>query len=318
MYLCFDMGGTQVKAGIIDSTGNIIVKVSEPTKKREGMGGVVRQFYEMRHALLEKAGVSKGSIKGVGVGIPGLVDMDKGVVVKAVNLGWENAPIRGKLEEYMECPTLIINDANAAALGEMWKGAGSSCKDIICITLGTGIGAGIIIGGKIYNGVLGMAGEIGHMKVRTEGGRRCNCGKSGCLETESSGRAIAYNGEKAAREGEAAVLAEILKNQGWLTSKDISDAASRGDICAINIFGRAAYYLGLALANIYVVLAPQRIIIGGGVAAAGDVLFKPLIKWFNCFTFGNIGGEKIIYRAELGNDAGIIGLAKLLETRFKE
>jgi len=200
----------------------------------------------------------------------------------------------------------------------MWQGAGQGKKDLLCLTLGTGIGAGIIIAGKLHDGLQGLAGEIGHFQVKPYQGRNCNCGKIGCLETEISGSALAFYGEEAVQQGKSPELAGIMKAQKKLTSKDIVKAAVRGDKTASEIIDKAAYSLGLALANIFLVIAPQQIIIGGGVAKAGEVLFKPLINWFNHFSLPYIQGEKLIVPARLGNDAGIVGLAQLVQAQLKK
>ncbi|MBZ4687452.1 MAG: glcK [Clostridiales bacterium] len=317
MYLSFDLGGTNIKAGIIDKMGNIIIKQSLPTAENKDVDEILQQFIEISKTLLAKAKLNQQEIQGVGVGLPGFIEADKGLVIKAPNLGWENIHIKQNLEGLLPYPVFLSNDANAAALGEMWKGAGQGCKDLLCLTLGTGVGGGVIIGGQIYNGRYGLAGEIGHFQVNPHEGRKCNCAKIGCLETESSASALIFYGECAVKKGEKTVLAEIMKKKKKLTGRDVTETALHGDKVALEIITNAAYYLGFALANIYTVVAPQKIIIGGGLAGAGDILFKPIIKWFNNFSFENIKGEEIIFPAKLGNDAGIVGLAKLIEQGVK-
>lgn len=312
MYLCFDVGGTTIKAGIVDGEGKILVQAEEPTPVAGGREAVLRQLVPLSEKMLEKRGLEKERIIGVGVGIPGFVE-DGDFIAKAPNLGWENVYIKYTLEEFLGLPVFVLNDANAAALGEMWLGAGRDCLNLLCLTLGTGIGAGVIIGGEIFTGDKGLAGEIGHLQVRITGGRQCNCGKTGCLETESSGSALVYYGEEAVNQKRSTELAVIQERKGKLSPKDIVKAAQGGDPVAREIIDQAASYLGLALANIYLVIAPQKIIIGGGVAQAGDTLFKPLIRWFNRFALEGVRGEGVIVPAKLGNDAGIIGLAYLVK-----
>jgi glucokinase len=312
VYLCFDLGGTNIKAGIIDEVGNIHIKKNIPTKVEGNLEGVLQQFKEIAEGLMDEIDVNPEKIRGIGLGIPGFVEMEEGFITEAVNLGWHDVPITKKMAEYIHYPSFVINDANGAALGEMWRGAGQNYKDLLCITLGTGIGGGVIINGRIHNGTGGYAGEIGHIHVKNDG-RQCNCGKTGCLETEASANAIAYYGEKAALGGESALLTAIKEKAGSVTSKDVVDAARQGDAAALRILNNAAYYLGRTLANIYMVIAPKRIVIGGGLAAAGDILFDLIKKWFNEFSFEDLRGEDIIFPAELGNDAGIIGLAKLAD-----
>ncbi|WP_027415922.1 ROK family glucokinase [Aneurinibacillus terranovensis] len=316
MYLCYDLGGTNIKAGLIDKSGHIHNKKNIPTQVEGNLEGVLQQFKDIADRMLEENSISKEHILGAGLGVPGFVDMEKGVVTTAVNLGWHDVPITKRLAEYLPYPAFVINDANAAALGEMWKGAGQNYRDLMCITLGTGIGGGVIINGTVHNGTNGYAGEVGHIRVKDHG-RRCNCGKTGCLETEASASALAFYGEKAVRDGVATMLADKMKDAGTITSKDVVEAAAFGDAAAQEIVNQAAYYLGFALANMYMVIAPGRIVIGGGLAAAGDILFKPVIKWFNEFSLTEIKGEEIIYPAQLGNDAGMIGLARLVDLNLK-
>lgn len=313
-YLCFDVGGTNIKAGILDASGRILAKAQEPTLVTGGREVVLRQLPPLGRRLLEKSGLERDRIIGAGVGIPGFVE-GRDFIAKAPNLGWENVYIKDTLEELLGLPVLVLNDANAAALGEMWQGAGRGYTNLLCLTLGTGIGAGVIIDGKIHSGTKGLAGEVGHWQVRLTGGRPCNCGKTGCLETESSGSALAYYGEQAVLQNKQTVLAEWMAGNGGLSAREVVRAAVEGDPVAGEIIDKAAYYLGLSLANIYLVLAPQKIIIGGGVARAGELLFKPVIKWFNRFALKGVKGEEIIVPARLGNDAGLVGLAYLVHCR---
>lgn len=314
MYLCFDVGGTTIKAGIVDANGRILAQVKEPTLVAGGRETVLRQLVPLSEKLLEKSDLSKDRIIGVGVGIPGFVE-DRDFIAKAPNLGWENVYIKDDLEELLGLPVFVLNDANAAALGEMWQGAGRDCRNLLCLTLGTGIGAGVIIDGQLHTGLKGLAGEIGHLQVRLSGGRQCNCGKTGCLETESSGSALVYYGEEAVLRNRQTELAVIQGRKGGLSPKDIVEATRKGDPVAGEIIDQAASYLGVVLANIFLVLAPQRIIIGGGVAQAGDTLFKPVIRWFNRFALPGVRGEEVIIPAKLGNDAGITGLAYLVKQK---
>jgi glucokinase len=313
MYLSFDLGGTNIKAGLIDEMGNIINKCSLPTAKSKAVEDIAGQFAQLSITILNKTKIHKKNIKGIGIGIPGNVDPEKGFVFKAPNLGWLNINIKESLERTFDLPVFITNDANAAALGEMWKGAAKGLDNLICVTLGTGVGAGVIVDGRVHNGYYGAAGEIGHFKVRVESTRKCNCGQFGCLETESSASALVYYGIKAVDDGEKTSLTEIIKDKGELTAEDIFRAAHNGDEVAIKTLDNAAYYLGFALANIYTVIAPQRIIIGGGLANAGEMLFNPVRKWFDKFVYIDIIGREIISAAGLGNDAGIVGLAKLVK-----
>jgi glucokinase len=317
LYLCFDVGGTSIKAGLIDDLGNILGKMSVATRVQEGADNVVAQLAEIRNELCRNLGILPSSVRAAGIGVPGFIEIETGIVTRAVNLGWYNVPVTEKAAQVLGIPVAVINDANAAALGEMWQGAGKGEDNVICLTLGTGIGAGVIVDGKAVIGKNGLAGEIGHFCVRIENGRRCACGKTGCLETESSASAIGYYGTVEAEKGNSPLLAVKLKEVGKITSRDVTEAARQGDEAARNVIEQAAFYLGFALANIFTVNAPSRFIIGGGAAAAGDLLFKPTISSFTRFSFAGIKGEDIIVPAILGNDAGIIGLAKLADMKLK-
>ncbi|WP_276912663.1 ROK family glucokinase [Aneurinibacillus aneurinilyticus] len=311
VYLCFDVGGTNIKAGLVDASGTILAKQSVVTQTDEQANSVLKQFLELQNVLCRESGITLEHIRAASIGVAGFVEMETGTITRAVNLGWHDVPVAEKVSSMLGMPVFVINDANAAALGEMWQGAGKGLDDLLCLTIGTGVGGGVIANGRIVNGAYGLAGEIGHFRVKIKDGRLCNCGKTGCLETEASASAIAYYGERAARQYPRGRLAQRLKQAGTLTSKDVAEAAQKGDKAACEVIEHAAYYLGYALASIFTVTAPIRIVIGGGVAAAGSLLFTPLIHWFREFALPDIKDKNIIAPAVLGNDAGIIGLAKL-------
>lgn len=241
-------------------------------------------------------------------GIAGFLDLSQGLVVRAVNLDWTDVPIRAILEEKTGKPVKIDNDANVAALGEWWSGAGKGMKNTVCYTLGTGVGGGIIIDGKIVHGYSGMAGELGHMSVVPDlEAIRCNCGQIGCLETVSSATGITRMGKDAVERGDKTELAFLNE----ITAKDVFEAAKLGDEVANRIVNRAAYYLGKSMALVAVVVNPQRFIVGGGVSKAGDILFKPIRENFAKLTpeYAHTGVD--IVPAQLGNDAGVVGAAGL-------
>ncbi|GED12175.1 hypothetical protein AM501_18465 [Aneurinibacillus migulanus] len=313
MYLCFDVGGTNIKAGLVDTSGMILAKQSVLTQSDEQADLVLQQFLELQNVLCRKSGIAPEQIRAASVGVAGFVEMETGKVIRAVNLGWHDVPVAERVSTMLGVPVFVINDANGAALGEMWQGAGKGADDLLCLTIGTGVGGGVIANGRIINGTYGLAGEIGHFRVKIKDGRPCNCGKTGCLETEASASAIAYYGERAARQYPKSRLAQRLTQAGTITSKDVAEAAQESDKAACEIMEHAAYYLGYALASIFTVTAPMRIVIGGGAAAAGASLFTPLIHWFHEFALPDIKDKNIIVPAVLGNDAGIIGLAKLAE-----
>jgi glucokinase len=313
VYLCFDVGGTNIKSGLVDANGTVLAKRKVATRTGGEAEQTFRQFQELREALCNEAKIAPGEIRAASIGIPGFVEMETGRVTRAVNLGWRDVPVAEKASAMLNVPVFVINDANAAALGEMWRGAGKGVNNLLCITIGTGVGGGVITNGRIVNGTHGLAGEIGHFRVKIEGGRPCNCGRTGCLETEASASALAYYGEQAAKAHPKSLLAEQLAREGKVTGKVVAEAARKGDEAARSVLANAAYYLGYALAGAYTVTAPARIVIGGGGAAAGSLLLEPTVRWFHEFTLVDIQKTEIIVPAVLGNDAGIVGLAKLAE-----
>lgn len=314
MYICFDVGGTNIKAGLVDESG--IVRVKRSVVTQSDPERVFQQFRELREVLCAESGISPVKIRAAGVGVPGLVEMERGWVIRAVNLGWRNVSVAKRASAVLEVPVFVINDAKAAALGEMWQGAGRGMDNLLCLTIGTGIGGGVIANGQIINGMHGLAGEIGHFRVKIDGGRMCNCGRTGCLETEASATAIAYYGAQAAEQYPKSLLAKRMDETGKVSSRDVAEAAQNGDGAARNVLENAAFYLGYALASIYTVTAPSQIVIGGGGSAAGVALFEPMIRYFYEYMLPDVKEKHIIVPAALGNDAGIVGLAKLADMNF--
>jgi glucokinase len=251
------------------------------------------------------------------MGAPGPVDLASGLIYETVNLGWKNYPLRDHLEMETGLQAVIDNDANIAAIGEMWKGAGDGAKDLICVTLGTGVGGGLISNGEVVHGVNGAGGEIGHITVVPEGGAPCNCGKTGCIETIASATGIVRVAkEKLASSNQESILQQFIENDKELTSKDVFDAADQGDVIAEEIIDYITFHLGLTLANVSNGLNPEKIVIGGGVSKAGDRLLKKVEHYFKRFAFPRVGDAATITVATLGNDAGVIGGAWLAKTKL--
>ena len=303
-----DIGGTTIKLAFLTEQGEIITKWEIPTNKADAGKGIFADIKKAVTDKLEELEIPYESLKSVGVGAPGPVDQEKGLLGGAVNIGWgDNFPLRDLVEEALGVPAVIENDANVAALGEMWKGAGSGAKNLICVTLGTGVGGGVIVGGDIIHGANGAAGEIGHITSVPQGGYMCNCGKSGCLETVASATGIVRSAKDnlAVYEGDS-VLKEKLYANGDLSAKDIFDAAKAGDDLAKETVAELADHLGIALADIVGIFNPERIVIGGGVSKAGDFLISELEQAFTRYVFKPSASTNIVL-AQLGNDAGIVG-----------
>lgn len=311
-----DLGGTTTKLAFINYYGEIIHKWEIPTDNSEEGKNITINIAKAIDHKLEELDLSKDKIIGIGMGAPGPVNLATGVVYNTVNLGWkDNYPLKDLLEVETSLPVIIDNDANCAALGEMWKGAGNGAKDLVCVTLGTGVGGGVIANGDIVQGVSGAAGEIGHITSVPFGGAQCNCGKTGCLETIASATGIVRQALENVQSGGEGVLSDLYKENGFITAKDVFDSSRNGDEASLLVVNETAMHLGLALANIANTLNPEKIVLGGGVSKAGDVLLKPVIENFVKFAFPGVKESTVIDIATLGNDAGVIGAAWLAKNK---
>lgn len=313
-----DLGGTTTKLAFISMYGEILHKWEILTDVSNEGKNITVNIAKAIDAKLEELGHSKSEIIGIGMGAPGPVDLATGVIFEAVNLGWrEPYPLKDLLEVETSLPAVIDNDANCAALGEMWKGAGNGAKDLVCVTLGTGVGGGVITNGDIVHGVSGAAGEIGHITSMAEGGAPCNCGKTGCLETIASATGIVRIATEALnKEVSTGELAAVYKGTGFVTAKDVFDSAKRNDQLALKVIDSVALHLGIALANIANTLNPEKIVLGGGVSKAGDVLLNPIKEQFLRNSFPRVAQSTEISIATLGNDAGVIGAAWLVKNKI--
>lgn len=310
-----DLGGTTTKLAFISLYGEILHKWEIPTDVSNEGKNITVNIAKAIDAKLEEIGHSKSEILGIGMGAPGPVDLATGVIFEAVNLGWrEPYPLKDLLEVETSLPAVVDNDANCAALGEMWKGAGNGAKDLVCVTLGTGVGGGVITNGNIVHGVSGAAGEIGHITSIAEGGAPCNCGKTGCLETIASATGIVRIAvELLTSHPSEGVLSAVFNETGIVTAKDVFDAAQRRDELALKAVNTVALHLGIALANIANTLNPEKIVLGGGVSKAGAVLLDPVKEQFLRHSFPRVAQSTEISIATLGNDAGVIGAAWLIK-----
>ncbi len=313
-----DLGGTTTKLAFINRNGEIVHKWEIPTDNSNEGQNITINIANAIDQKLTELNENKSKLAGVGMGAPGPVDYDTGVILNVVNLGWkDNFPLQASLESLTGLPAVIENDANCAALGEMWNGAGKGAKDLVCVTLGTGVGGGVIANGNIVQGINGAAGEIGHITSIPFGGALCNCGKSGCLETIASATGIVRLAvielSKAEAKGE---LADIFTSNGRVTAKDVFDCARNGDDLARKILDEVAFHLGFALANIANTLNPEKIVLGGGVSRAGDILVKAVKENFSLFAFSSVRDSTNLTLATLGNDAGVIGAAWLIKNKL--
>ncbi|MFJ7746173.1 ROK family glucokinase [Peribacillus sp. NPDC097295] len=317
MLLGVDLGGTTTKLALITTYGEMISKWEIPTDKSENGKFITLNIAKAVDAKLEELNEPKSKVLGIGMGAPGPVNFSNGSIYEAVNLGWKDYPLKDLLEVEISLPAVIENDANMAALGEMWKGAGEGAKDIVCVTLGTGVGGGIIHNGQIVHGTSGAAGEIGHMTVVTDGGVSCNCGKVGCLETVASATGIVRLASEALATGDnSSLLQQRIEAGDPLSSKLLFQCAKSGDPLSKTVVNRVGNYLGLALSHIGNVMNPEKIVIGGGVSHAGEILLEPVRQAFETYAFKRVRKSTKIHLATLGNDAGVIGAAWLIKNRL--
>ena len=304
-----DVGGTTVKIGIFRTSGDLLLKWEIVTNKKDGGRNILPDIADSIKSMLSNKGIGLEDIQGIGIGIPGAI-LNRSIVNRAVNLGWDVVPVKDQLEQLFDgkINVLVGNDANVAALGEMWQGGGKGYKDIVMVTLGTGVGGGIIINEQILDGTFGAAGEIGHMPVNPQETRVCGCGKKGHLEQYASATGIANTAK--------AVVASTkenteLKGMDSITAKDVFDAAKRGDKVALEIVDYTAEILGRGLAMVAAVVDPQAFVIGGGVSKAGPILTDAIQKYYRDYALHASEDTKFVL-ATLGNDAGIYGAVRMV------
>ncbi|SDN07802.1 ROK family glucokinase [Sediminibacillus halophilus] len=306
-----DIGGTTVKLAIIKETGDIVEKWEIETNLENSGSSIPEDIWSSVAQKLETIGLQSSDLIGIGAGAPGFVDTDSGTVAVAVNIGWKDFALADKLENLSGLPAVVDNDANIAALGENWLGAGNQAENLVAVTIGTGVGGGIIANGQVINGVNGTAGEIGHITVETDGAP-CNCGRNGCLETVASATGIARQAEQYINSAQETILKTVYKENGKVTAKDVFDSAAAGDKVSEAIIDRVTDVLGLAIANAATVVNPSKIVIGGGVSKAGEQLLIPLRKAFDKYALPRISEGVEFVTAKLGNDAGVIGAVYLI------
>lgn len=309
-----DLGGTSIKFAILTSEGEIQEKWSIKTNVLDEGSHIVEDMIESTLHRLNLLQLSSEDFIGIGMGSPGVVDREKGTVIGAYNLNWKTLqPVKDKIEKATGIPFYIDNDANVAALGERWMGAGENQPDVVFMTLGTGVGGGIVAEGKLLHGLAGAAGELGHITVDFDQPILCTCGKKGCLETVASATGIVNLTRRYADEyaGDAE-LKKLIDNGEDVNAKVVFDLAKEGDELALIVYRNFARYLGIACANIGSILNPSTIVIGGGVSAAGDFLLDGVRKVYEENSFPQVRTSTKLALATLGNDAGVIGAASLV------
>ena len=306
-----DLGGTNLRVGVVNHQGIIINSVKTPTLAHEGKNKVIDRIADLLEEILETSKISSKEIRGICIGAPGFLDIRRGLIRESPNLpGWKDVALKDEITKRTSLTSVFLqNDANVYTFGEWWKGAGNGYKSIVGITLGTGVGGGLILDKKIWSGEDGMAGEIGHMIVEPSG-LRCKCGRNGCLESYSSGTAIVRRTIMVLKRGEDSSLKERIKGDfNVITPKMVFEEAQGGDCLSLDMLTEAGRYLGIAISSLMNILDIKRFVIGGRVAGAGDIILQPAMQEVRKRAINVPEEEKLIVQATLGDDAGIIGAA---------
>jgi glucokinase len=308
-----DLGGTNTKIALISKETNILGRSTFLTKAYTLKEDLIKKLINEVNGLLRSNGYSINNLTGIGIGLAGLVDYSKGFIFDLTNIsGWRKVPLRSILESKLNVPVYLDNDANAICLGEYLYGAGKNSNNLVLVSLGTGIGAGIIINGRLYRGSSFSAGEIGHIIIN-ENGPKCGCGSFGCLEAYIGNSAITRAANEGFKKKRSKILNRIIKgNIKNLTPQHLSLAAKEGDPLSIGIWKDAGRYLGIGLSALVNLLNPDKIVICGGISKAGDFLLAPAIKSLKKFSMDVPGKIVKVLRSKLGDDAGVIGAASLV------
>lgn len=311
-YIGCDLGGTNLRAALVEvESGTVLHQMSIPTLARDGHNVVMNRMANLILELIQLTGMTKDEIRGIGIGVPGVLDLEKGETLLLPNLpgSWPHVPLRDTIIKLTGLPTALLNDVRSVTNGEWRFGAGRGVDTLAVFAIGTGIGGGLVINNQLHLGMGGTGGELGHITIDFNG-PRCGCGNYGCLEAFASGPAIATMGIKAVTQGSTTKIGDLCEyDLNLITPELIAQAARQGDEIAKEIYERAGFYLGMAAANICVAIGPRRIIIGGGVSQAGDLLLGPIRSTLRERVTSMPIEQVEIVLSELGNDAGVIGVA---------
>jgi len=306
-----DLGGTNLRGGLCDDEHVVRTHAAIDTEAERGFEHVLARMVTLVEALLQNAALTKADVRAIGIGAPGPLSHTEGIIFDAPNLpGWRNIPLRQRLAEAAGLPVVLENDANAAAYGEFVAGAGRAVRSLVLLTLGTGIGGGIVLDGQLWRGCDDSAGEMGHTIIVPEG-RPCPCGQAGCLERYASANAVAERLVEAVRAGEPSSLREEIEAGAGLDARDVLRAAERGDTLAARVWDQTCYYLALGCINLERLLSPELIVFSGGLINAGEHLLTPVRQYINKLRWHIPTQPPRIALAELSGDAGIIGAAAL-------
>lgn len=311
-YVGVDIGGTGIKVGIVTDGGEIIAKGAISTSVKDGYEVIVKEMAKLIEDTVSDAKITPDDVASIGIGCPGSIDDRKGEVIYSNNLEFKNVPLCAELKKYIDKPIYINNDANCAALGEFLALGDDTVEDFVAITLGTGVGGGVIINKKLYTGFNSVAGELGHMVIKVDG-EQCTCGRKGCWEAYASATALIREAEKAAEKNLGSLLTKrIAENGGKCNGKMVWDAKDEGDETAQSVIDTYVKYVAEGIINLVNIFQPSVVAIGGGASKQGDNLLLPVKKYMEGKTYGgSLVKSAEIVTAKLGNDAGIIGAAFL-------
>ena len=319
MILGVDLGGTKILTAVVDPMGKMLSRDHSITPAARGPEAVVQAILDSADRALSQAGIQSSDLRTIGVGAPGLSDPRTGVIFTSPNLpGWENVPLGDIVEEKFGKKVFLINDANAAAVGEFYFGAGRTARNFIYVTISTGIGGGIIIDGRIYAGANGTAGEIGHMTIDPEG-PPCGCGNTGCWEQLGSGTALAREARSRISAGARSSILDLAGGDvEKVNAEVVHRAAQEGDSLAMELIARTGMYVGIGLANLINIFNPERIVIGGGLSNIGDMLLEPAYREAERRSFKQSFRGVRFFRAELGRNSGVLGAAAFAHEEWKQ
>lgn len=306
-YIGLDVGGTTMKGGVVDESGRALSAVKLPTEAFRGQDFGLKRMIETIKAAIEAAGLHEGDIAGIGVATPGTMDIPAGIILDPPNLRpWRNMAVRQPIQEHFGVPTAFQNDANAAAMGEFWVGAGKDVHSLVLYTLGTGVGGGIIIGGRVVEGEHSHGAELGHVKIEMTNPRQCGCGRWGCLEAYASATAVLKRTHEAL---ESKTGPSTLRGLSEITAKDVFDAAAQGDALAQTLVEETAFYLAVGAINMMHTIDPDVVAFGGGMIATGEPFLNRIRHHVKELAFPVPAERTRIVYAQLGSDAGFIGAA---------
>lgn len=318
VFAGIDLGGTFVKTALVSEDGQILAKTSLPSEGDKGPDRVMDVMAQSVDRVVDEAKINRSALRACGVGAPGPMNWRTGVVYSPPNLkGWKDVPLSDAMGRRISMPVYVDNDANVACFGEYWSGAGQGVDSMCMLTLGTGVGGGIVVFGRLLRGIDGTAAEVGHLKVQRDG-RPCGCGGNGCLESYASVTGLVRTAEEGLSSGVESVLNELKAKGDPITGKRVSEAAEAGDAFARSVIEETGRWIGIGIASLINLLNPERIVIGGGMIDAGEMLFKPMRETAAKEAFDVPAKRAEIVTAALGGDAGVIGAAGCARERYND